>query len=88
LRTIDQSFTPWRGLRALDLSSVGTLNFNGIETLQMMEELEPYQWSILPSQSNIQKASHELREFEQQHIPFHQNQFNLGEVINLTLTFH
>jgi len=75
-------------LRVIDLSSVGGLNFNGIETLQMVEELEPYQWGILPSQSNIQNTSHELREFGQQHIPFHQNQFNLGEVINLTLTFH
>jgi hypothetical protein len=55
-------FAPWRVLRAIDLSSVGGLNFNGIETLRTVEELEPYQRGILPSRSNIQKASYELHE--------------------------
>jgi hypothetical protein len=68
-------------LRVIDLSSVGGLNFNGIETLQMVEELEPYQWGILPSQSNIQKSSHELDELiSQHHLPSCRKQSNLGEV--------
>jgi hypothetical protein len=67
-------FAPWRVLRAIDLSSVGGLNFNGIETLRTVEELDPYQRGILPARSTIQKASHELHELGQQHIPFHRKQ--------------
>ena len=56
------------------------LNFNGVETLRKVEELEAYQWGVLPSRSSIQKASYELHELGQNHIPFHRRQCDLGEV--------
>jgi len=73
-------FAPWRVIRAIDLSSIGRLNFNGIETHQMVEELQPYKPGILSSWSNIQKASYELHELGHQYIPFHSKQSNLGDV--------
>jgi hypothetical protein len=76
------TFAPWRVLRAIDLSPVGGLNFNGVETLRNVEELELYQRGILvlPARSSIQRASYELHDLGQQHIPFHWKQCDLGEV--------
>jgi hypothetical protein len=74
------TFASWRVLRAIDLSPVGGLNFNGVETLRNVEELELYQRGILPARSSIQKASYELYDLGQQHIPFHWKQCDLGEV--------
>jgi hypothetical protein len=34
-------FAPWKLLRAIDISAVGGLNYNGIETLRSVEELNP-----------------------------------------------
>jgi len=42
-------FAPWRVLRAMDLSSVGGLNYNGLKTLRQVEELEKYERGVLPS---------------------------------------
>jgi hypothetical protein len=42
-------FAPWGVLRAIDLSPVGGHNFNGVEKLRNVEELELYQRGILPS---------------------------------------
>lgn len=42
-------FAPWKGLRAIDTSSVGGLNYNGLETLRTCEALARYQRGILPS---------------------------------------
>ncbi len=56
------------------------LNFNGVETLRKVEELEAYQRGVLPSCSSIQKAFSELHELGQIHIPFHRRQCDLGEV--------
>jgi hypothetical protein len=64
-------FASLRVLRAIDLSPVGGLNFNGVESLRNVEELELYQRGILPARSSIQKASYELYDLGQQRIPFH-----------------
>jgi hypothetical protein len=48
-------FAPWKLLRAIDMSAVGGLNYNDIETLRSCEELNPYNRGLLPSQSQIQK---------------------------------
>jgi hypothetical protein len=74
------SFAPWRVLKVIDLSPVGGLNYNGIEMLRKVEELELYQRGILPSRSSIQKASYELHGIGQELIPFHKKESELGEV--------
>ncbi len=45
-------FSNWWVLRAIDLSPVSGLNYNGIETLGKVEELENYERGILPSGSS------------------------------------
>jgi len=67
----------------MDLSPVGGLNYNGIETFQReVEVLRYYQKGkgIIPSQSSVQKAAYKLHQVGNQHIPFHCKQCNLGEV--------
>jgi hypothetical protein len=73
-------FAAWRLLRAIDLSPVGGLNFNGIEILRSVEELGSYKRGLLPSRSTIQRASQEMYQLGQQHIPFSRQQCELGEV--------
>jgi hypothetical protein len=73
-------FAAWKVLRSIDLSSVGGLNYNGLETLRNVEELERYQRGILPSRSSVQKASYELHDIGQQVIPFEKKQCNIGEM--------
>ena len=73
-------FAAWKVLRSIDLSSVGGLNYNGLETLRNVEELERYQRGILPSRSSVQKASYELHDIGQRVIPFEKKQCNIGEM--------
>jgi len=73
-------YSAWRLLRAIDLSPVGGLNFNGIEALHSMEKFGSYERGLLPSHSTIQRASQEMYQLGQQHIPFSRQQFELGEV--------
>jgi len=42
-------FAPWKILRAIDTSSVGGLNYNGLETLRSCEQLGKYERGVLPS---------------------------------------
>lgn len=55
-----EMFAPWHVLQAIDLSSVGGLNYNCIETLLQMECVEKYQRGVLPSRTSVQKAAYEL----------------------------
>ena len=55
-----EMFAPWCVLRAIDLSSLGGLNYNCIETLLQMECVEKYQRGVLPSRTSVQKAAYEL----------------------------
>ena len=73
-------FAPWRVLRAMDLSSVGGLNYNGLETLRQVEELEKYERGVLPSRSSVQRVAYDLHSLGQQHIPFHRHRSDLGEM--------
>jgi len=73
-------FAPWKVLRAIDLSSVGGLNYNGLETLRNVEVLERYQRGVLPSRSSVQKASYELHDIGQGVIPFHRKECHIGEM--------
>jgi hypothetical protein len=73
-------FAPWKVLRAIDLSSVGGLNYNGLETLRNVEELERYQCGILPSRSTVQKVLYELHDIGQRVIPFERKQCSIGEM--------
>lgn len=74
------TFSSWRVLRAIDLSPVGGLNYNGIETLRKVEGLNKHQRGVLPSRSSIQKASYELYSIGQETIPFEKKDSPLGEV--------
>jgi hypothetical protein len=67
-------------LRAIDLSSVGGLNYDGLETLQGVEELEKYERGVLPSRSSVQRAAYELHDIGQNVIPFHKKNSELGEM--------
>jgi hypothetical protein len=73
-------FAPWKVLKAIDLSSVGGLNYNGIETLRQVEELTKYERGVLPSRSSVQRIAYELHELGQRHIPFHKKRSDLGEM--------
>jgi hypothetical protein len=55
-------FAPWKVLKAIDLSSVGGLNYNGIETLQRVKNLTRYERGVLPSRSSVQRIAYELYE--------------------------
>ncbi len=52
-----EMFAPWKVLRAIDLSAVGGLNYNGNETLQRIECVEKYQRGVLPSRTSVQKLT-------------------------------
>jgi hypothetical protein len=73
-------FSPWKVLRAIDLSSVGGLNYNGLETLRNVEELERYQRGVLPSRSSVQRASYELHRIGQSLVPFEKKVCAIGEM--------
>jgi hypothetical protein len=73
-------FSPWKVLRAIDLSSVGGLNYNGLETLRNVKELERYQRGVLPSRSSVQRASYELHRIGQNIIPFEKKECGIGEM--------
>jgi len=46
-------FAAWKVLRAIDNLAVGSLNYNGIETLQTVEKLKKYERGVLPSRSSV-----------------------------------
>jgi len=75
-----RTFSNWRVLRAIDLSPVSGLNYNGVEILRSVEELGKYERGVLPSRSSIQKCSAELYQMGQELIPFHRKECALGEV--------
>ncbi len=73
-------FAAWRVLRAIDLSAVGGLNYNRLETLRGVEDLEKYQRGVLPSRSSVQRAAYELHNIGQNIIPFERKECNMGEM--------
>jgi hypothetical protein len=73
-------FSPWKVLRAINLSSVGGLNYNGLEMLRNVEELERYQRGVLPSMSSVQRASYELHCIGQNIISFEKKECGIGEM--------
>lgn len=73
-------FLPWKLLRAMDLCLSGSLNYKGVELLRSVEGLGRYQRGIIPSRSQIQRASYELNDFAQEHIPFEKKESNIGEM--------
>ncbi len=75
-----ERFAPWKVLKAIDLSAVGGLNYNGIEALRTVEGLELYERGVLPSRSQIQRASYELHDIGQTLIPFSKKESELGEM--------
>jgi hypothetical protein len=62
------------------MSVVGGLNYNGIKTLQSVEQLNPFERGLLPSRTQIQRAAYELLNVAQRHIPFEKKQSPRGEV--------
>jgi hypothetical protein len=74
------TFLPWKILRAIDLSIAGSLNYNGVETLRLVENLVRYERGIIPSWSQIQRAAYELHDLGQEIIPFEKKQSALGEM--------
>jgi hypothetical protein len=75
-----ERFAPWKVLKAIDLSSVGGLNYNGIEALRTLEGLGLYERGVLPSRSQIQRASYELHDIGQTMIPFCKKESQYGEM--------
>ncbi len=80
-------FAPWKVLKAMDLSAVGGLNYNGIETLRIVECTEKYQRGILPARSSVQKTAYELHSLGQQLIPFEQKASSYGEMYQYDFEF-
>jgi hypothetical protein len=76
----DEIFAPWKVLKAMVLSAVGGLNYNGIETLQKIECSEKYQRGMLPARSYVQKTAYELHSLGQQLIPFEKKHFEYSEM--------
>jgi hypothetical protein len=74
------TFASWKVLKAIDLSLVGGLNYNGIKTLRSFENLDKYQRGISPSRLSIQRAFLELFNLGQELFPFHWKESDLGEV--------
>jgi hypothetical protein len=64
----------------MDLCLSGSLNYKGAELLRSVEGLGRYQRGIIPSRSQIQRASYELNDFAQEHIPFEKKESNIGEM--------
>jgi hypothetical protein len=58
----------------------GSLNCNGVETLQTVEGLGRYERGILLSRSQIQRASYALHDLGQMHIPFEKKDCAIGEM--------
>jgi hypothetical protein len=81
------TFAPWKVLRAINLSSVGGLNYNGLETLRNVEDLERYQWGALPSMSAVQRASYELQHICQNQISFEKKECAIGEMYQYNYNF-
>jgi hypothetical protein len=75
-----EMFAPWKVLRAIDLSAVGGLNYNGIETLRKIECVEKYQRVVLPSRTSVQKATYELHQIGQGLVPFSRKESQHSEM--------
>ena len=75
-----RTFLPWKILRAIDLCMAGSLNYNGVETLRTVEGLGRYERGILPSRSQIQRASYALHDLGQMYIPFEKKDCAIGEM--------
>jgi hypothetical protein len=75
-------FLPWKILQAIDLTISGSLNFNGVEVMRSVENLGRYERGILPSRSQIQRASYELHRIGQEIIPFERRESELGEMFS------
>jgi hypothetical protein len=73
-------FAPWKVLRAIDLSAVGGLNYNGIETLRKIQCVEKYQRGVLPSRTSVQKAPYELHQIVQGLVPFSRKESQHGQM--------
>jgi hypothetical protein len=71
----------------MDLSAVGGLNYNGIETLLKVECTEKYQRGILPARSSVQKTAYELHLLGQQRIPFERKASSYGEMYQYDFEF-
>jgi hypothetical protein len=75
-----EMFAPWKVLRAIDLSSVGELNYNGVKTLRRIECIEKNQERILPAWATVQKAAYELNHLGQGIILFEKKESQFGEM--------
>jgi hypothetical protein len=64
---------PWKGLQGLDTSINGGINYNGLEILQSVEQLQHYEHSCLPSRSSVQHCADELHKLGQKLVPVTSN---------------
>jgi hypothetical protein len=73
-------YVPWKVLRALDLTVNGGINYNGIEILRSVEELDHFERGFLPSRADVQRCASRLHELGQQKIPVRKIGCSLGEL--------
>ena len=71
-------YVPWK--RALDLTVNGGFNYNGIEILRSVKELDHFERGFLPSRSEVQRCASRLHELGQQKIPIQKMDCELGEL--------
>jgi len=73
-------FVPWKIFRAMDLSPSGAFNYQGLETLREIEDLENYERGVLPCSSLVKRCAYELHRLGDEYIPFKQVNCQLGEL--------
>ena len=73
-------FVPWKILCAMDLSPSGAFNYQGLETLREIEDLENCERGVLPCSSLVKRCAYELHRLGDECIPFKQVNCQLGEL--------
>jgi hypothetical protein len=73
-------FLPWKVLQCLDTSINGGINYNGLEILWSVEQLQHYERSCLPSRSSVQHCADELHKLGQKLVPVTKQLCAVGEL--------
>jgi hypothetical protein len=73
-------FLPWKVLQGLDTSINGGINYNGLEILRSVEQLQHYERGCLPSRSSVQRCADELHKLGQKLVPVTKQLCAVGEL--------
>lgn len=78
-------YAPWKILKAMDLSSIGGLNYTGIETLHGVEGLAPYEHGMIISRATVQRCSYALHAKADMVYPFKMQATTFGKCIKFEI---